>query len=73
MPNDKPEKLSSMLATCRLSLGVRAEAIARGRREGKNEAESFATICHKVLLKLARLAFLSNARESSIHAGLQDI
>lgn len=47
MPNDKPEKLSSMLATCRLSLGVRAAAIARGRREGKNEAESFAAIATK--------------------------
>lgn len=47
MPNNKPEKLSSMLATCRLSLGVRAAAIARGRREGKNEAESFAAMATK--------------------------
>ena len=35
-----------------------AAAIARGRREGKKKAESFATVCHKVLLKLGETCSL---------------
>jgi hypothetical protein len=41
-----------------------AAAIARGRREGKKKAESFATVCHKVLLKLGETCSLDILHET---------